>query len=324
VQQQRPCRKFDAGTMCPSFRVTRDEATAPAAAPTPLRRRCQASWRPRRLLAIWAGEAMELCFSCKGSGASARPRRHGEDEIEFLFTTSNATATRSRPPDRHCRVLRWAFTPAAAGHLRTTRRAGAGCERMTGSPATQAASLPPRPLSPRRCRVLPPGAPSSRARSACAVRRHLRQLVRAGEPGRGGAACCRRGYRVAVVVGRRRPGAVLRPHLSRHGWSGRRAPKRSRHPRGAAAARGAGCRRGRAGAVVPAEPARRVLSEARRWREGTGAGELPVRGVRRPRGRTAASGWISGRCAHGLLHGHCHQKAFAPCVGPGVRPWCRN
>jgi Fe-S oxidoreductase len=59
------CRKFDAGTMCPSYRVTRTNSTSRAGAPTRCAWRCPASSGPEGLDPR-RSEAMDLCVSCKG------------------------------------------------------------------------------------------------------------------------------------------------------------------------------------------------------------------------------------------------------------------
>lgn len=60
------CRKFDAGTMCPSYRVTRDEQHLTRGRANTLRLAVSGQLGPQALTgeAVW--EALDLCVSCKG------------------------------------------------------------------------------------------------------------------------------------------------------------------------------------------------------------------------------------------------------------------
>jgi FAD/FMN-containing dehydrogenase/Fe-S oxidoreductase len=60
------CRKFDAGTMCPSFRITRDEIHLTRGRANTLRLALSGQLGPKALLADEVAEAMDLCVSCKG------------------------------------------------------------------------------------------------------------------------------------------------------------------------------------------------------------------------------------------------------------------
>jgi ferredoxin len=60
------CRKFDAGTMCPSYRVTRDEQHLTRGRANTLRLALSASWAPTPDHRDAMHEAMDLCVSCKG------------------------------------------------------------------------------------------------------------------------------------------------------------------------------------------------------------------------------------------------------------------
>jgi Fe-S oxidoreductase len=60
------CRKFDAGTMCPSYRVTRDEKHLTRGRANTLRLALSGQLGPEGLLHEEVREAMELCVSCKG------------------------------------------------------------------------------------------------------------------------------------------------------------------------------------------------------------------------------------------------------------------
>lgn len=60
------CRKFDAGTMCPSYRVTRDEQHLTRGRANTLRLAVSGQLGPDGLASEAVREAMELCVSCKG------------------------------------------------------------------------------------------------------------------------------------------------------------------------------------------------------------------------------------------------------------------
>ena len=60
------CRKFDAGTMCPSYRVTRDEKHLTRGRANTLRLALSGQLGPDALTSNAVREAMDLCVSCKG------------------------------------------------------------------------------------------------------------------------------------------------------------------------------------------------------------------------------------------------------------------
>ncbi|HVZ42805.1 MAG TPA: FAD-linked oxidase C-terminal domain-containing protein [Ramlibacter sp.] len=60
------CRKFDAGTMCPSFRVTRDERHVTRGRANTLRLALSGQLGPDGLASDAVREALDLCVSCKG------------------------------------------------------------------------------------------------------------------------------------------------------------------------------------------------------------------------------------------------------------------
>jgi FAD/FMN-containing dehydrogenase/Fe-S oxidoreductase len=60
------CRKFDAGTMCPSFRVTRDEKHLTRGRANTLRLALSGQLGPEALRSDAVAAAMDLCVSCKG------------------------------------------------------------------------------------------------------------------------------------------------------------------------------------------------------------------------------------------------------------------
>jgi FAD/FMN-containing dehydrogenase/Fe-S oxidoreductase len=60
------CRKFDAGTMCPSYRVTRDEQHLTRGRANTLRLALSGQLGPEGLIGREVWEALDLCVSCKG------------------------------------------------------------------------------------------------------------------------------------------------------------------------------------------------------------------------------------------------------------------
>jgi len=60
------CRKFDAGTMCPSFRVTREEVHLTRGRANTLRLALSGQLGAKALSSDVVAEAMDLCVSCKG------------------------------------------------------------------------------------------------------------------------------------------------------------------------------------------------------------------------------------------------------------------
>jgi FAD/FMN-containing dehydrogenase/Fe-S oxidoreductase len=60
------CRKFDAGTMCPSFRVTRDEQHLTRGRANTLRLALSGQLGPDALQSQAVRDALDLCVSCKG------------------------------------------------------------------------------------------------------------------------------------------------------------------------------------------------------------------------------------------------------------------
>ena len=60
------CRKFDAGTMCPSYRVTRDEEHLTRGRANTLRLALSGKFGEEGLASEAVREALDLCVSCKG------------------------------------------------------------------------------------------------------------------------------------------------------------------------------------------------------------------------------------------------------------------
>jgi FAD/FMN-containing dehydrogenase/Fe-S oxidoreductase len=60
------CRKFDAGTMCPSFRVTRDESASTRGRANTLRMALSGQLGSEGIVSAEVHQALALCVSCKG------------------------------------------------------------------------------------------------------------------------------------------------------------------------------------------------------------------------------------------------------------------
>src|SRR6478736_2686248 len=60
------CRKFDAGTMCPSYRITRDEQHSTRGRANTLRLVLSGQLAGEDLAGDAVHEALDLCVSCKG------------------------------------------------------------------------------------------------------------------------------------------------------------------------------------------------------------------------------------------------------------------
>ena len=60
------CRKFDAGTMCPSYRITKDEQHVTRGRANTLRQALSGQIGTAGLASIEVKEALDLCVSCKG------------------------------------------------------------------------------------------------------------------------------------------------------------------------------------------------------------------------------------------------------------------
>ena len=251
------CRKFDAGTMCPSFRVTRDEEHvdarprqyAAARGVGPARRGLRQRGRARG-----AGSVREL------QGLQARlpdRRRHGEDEDRVrlpLAEEARAVAEgQAGGDDAEVGAVGRALPVRRQPARRAARRgAPVGAHRRPVCKAHAAAvaqrHLPVEPRGAgRECR--PPG--------RRAAGRYVQQLPRAGERARGvaraaGGGLSRRGRARECQRYGTRTAVVLRSHLSRRGARRRRETRGAAHGGGARAPCGGRCHRRRAGTVVPA------------------------------------------------------------------------
>ncbi len=238
------CRKFDAGTMCPSFRATGDEQHLTRGRANTLRLASPASSAPTRSRRRRCYDTMALCVSCKGC------KRECPTGVDMAQDEDRVPAPLSRtprplaqgPPGRVPAALRIgrvatgvAAEPARPRPVRRDAHREAG-RTLRAAPAAGVARAAVPALGRR---ALPgPRAGGVRRRAA---RRHVQQLLRARErpcraprPGGGRLPRARR------ARGGRRATPLLRPDVPgrRHGERGAR--------RGAPHGRGARARTSRA------------------------------------------------------------------------------
>src|ERR1700749_4300450 len=86
-----PCRAFDAGVMCPSFRVTRDEQHLTRGRANTLRLALTGQLGAEAMQSDALAEAMKLCVSCK---ACRRERPTGIDMAKMKIEVLAARADR--------------------------------------------------------------------------------------------------------------------------------------------------------------------------------------------------------------------------------------
>ena len=312
------CRKFDAGTMCPSFRVTRDEQHLTRGRANTLRLALSGQLGPDGLVSEQMYRTLELCVSCKGC---KRECPTGVDmaamKIEFLHHYH-----RQKPRSVRSRLIahlpRYAHTAARLAPLANLR------DRVPG-----AAALSQKLLGLAAARTLPqwrrdffrgqaeiPAGGSREVvlladtfnryfepenlRAAVAVLRAADYRVVVPEGGGPRALCCGRTYLAAGMVEEARAAATellaaVEPHVARGAAVVGLEPS---------------CLLGLRDEVpllLPGESSRAVAGRALMFEEFLleeqrgGRLELPLRAL--PERRA-------------LVHGHCHQKAFG--VMPAV------
>ncbi|MGF6298694.1 Fe-S oxidoreductase [Paraburkholderia sp. WC7.3d] len=103
------CRKFDAGTMCPSYRVTKDEQHLTRGRANTLRLAISGQLGERGLASDDVKEALDLCVSCKGC---KRDCPTGVDMAKFKI---EARAARAKTHGVRLRDRLVAFMPRYAG-----------------------------------------------------------------------------------------------------------------------------------------------------------------------------------------------------------------
>ncbi len=129
------CRKFDAGTMCPSYRATRDERHLTRGRANTLRLALSGQLGRGALASQEVKEAMELCVSCKGC---KRECPTGVDmarmKIEFLagYKARHGYTLRDRLIGYLPRYAPWAARLAPLANLGNARALRALREPITG------------------------------------------------------------------------------------------------------------------------------------------------------------------------------------------------
>ena len=93
------CRKFDAGTMCPSYRVTRDEQHLTRGRANTLRLALSGQLGSNGLLDPAVRDTMDLCVSCKGCKRDC-PTGVDMAKMKIEVRAANAKAGRLRTRDR--------------------------------------------------------------------------------------------------------------------------------------------------------------------------------------------------------------------------------
>ncbi len=181
------CRAFDAGVMCPSFRVTRDEAHLTRGRANTLRLALTGQLGADAMASDALAEAMRLCVSCK---ACRRECPTGVDmakmKIEVLAARADrhGVAPRASVWSPNCPGLRprWPRCAPLANLRNRIPALRRLAEQRLGLAADRAACPPGGATPSATRRPTPPGRP--RRRHGDAAGRHLQPLVRAGEPAR--------------------------------------------------------------------------------------------------------------------------------------------
>ncbi len=201
------CRKFDAGTMCPSYRVTRDEEHLTRGRANTLRLALSGQLGPARSPREAVRERARSVRELQGLPARVPDRRrHGEDEDRVpLPLAARARAAAQGSADRFAAALgAVGRANAVARNLRDTLPGAARlAETLLGiSSRRTLAALAPRHVPARRPST---GRRRGSGRRRRAVRRHVHQLLRAGE----------RARRARGARGRRLPRAGRRRRFRR-------------------------------------------------------------------------------------------------------------
>ncbi len=270
------CRKMQGGTMCPSFRATRDEKDSTRGRANALRLALTGEQPLKALRAEWVHDVLDLCLMCKACKSECPSNVDlAKLKAELL---SLYYQDRQRPLGHWLmanihRVNRLASLVAAAGQPHAAERPvplAAGESRRHRPP--------PQPAGAARRNAAavdgppPLGAAHGPARCA-AARRLLHQLQRAAHrPGRRGRARGRR------LHGAPRGRDLLRPGPHQQRLSCRGAPA---HPSASPAPGRPGGRRhpaARSGAELPAHVVRRMARAGTRPRD---ADDRPCRPPRR-------------------------------------------
>ena len=266
------CRKFDAGTMCPSYRATGNERDLTRGRANTLRLALSGQLGADAFTSEAMHEAMDLCVSCKGC---KRECPTGVDmakmKIEFLHHYHKRHGLLAQGPvDRLSAALRALGRAPALARQPARHPSRPGCpERIAVGPVRQALLAQ---VARRSVPVQHPRAGQEGGRGATRGRasgRHLQQLFRTRQRARRAGGARGGGLSRAPGARGRRPKrkcapAVLRPHFPRQRPGGRGKGRGAAHPRSASALRRARPAHHRAGAFVSLHPARRIQVHAAR------------------------------------------------------------
>ena len=238
-----PCRKFDAGTMCPSYRATRDEQHLTRGRANTLRLAISGQLGPDAFTSHEMKETLDLCVSCKGC------KRECPTGVDMAQDEDRVPAPLHERHGRPAKERLVACLPRYAPYAARTRGILNLRDRIPG--AARAAEAALRLLRPPLAADMAAGRGARRAGPPpprrCAG--DGRDLVLFGdtfnryfEPENLSAAervLAAAGYRLhhAAAEG---PALVLRPHLPRGGPGRRGARRGAAHARRAVAARRGG------------------------------------------------------------------------------------
>ncbi len=316
------CRKFDAGTMCPSYRVTRDEQHLTRGRANTLRLALSGQLGADALTGDAVAQALDLCVGCKGC---KRDCPTGVDmarmklEVLAQYQARHGLTVKDRLLGAPARLRRrW---PAACPGCSTCATGCRGCgragQRWFGvSARALAAALSARHLLARRRRPCSsPAAPSCWPRpsrwSCSSTPSTATSRARTRWPP---CACCRPpAIRCMRRVANAEPRCVVAARCSPPAWPSE-AKARARQLLDALAPLAA-----RGIAIVGLEPSCLLTLRDEILAMGLGADADTVAGqallLEEFLAREARAGRFAPalRPASGpmLVHGHCHQKAFA-------------
>jgi Fe-S oxidoreductase len=205
------CRKFDAGTMCPSYRVTRDEQHLTRGRANTLRLALSGQLGTEGLLDAAVRDTMDLCVSCKGCKRDC-PTGIDMAKMKIEVRAANASAGRLRARDRLV-----AFLPRYAGTASRLRWLFNLRDRVPGLPQLTNACSACRPDARcpagnrRSCAMTTCPGPSAARKSCCSSIPSTITWNRRTRARRN--ACSKRPDTPCICPGCRASGLVLRPHV---------------------------------------------------------------------------------------------------------------
>jgi hypothetical protein len=139
------CRKLAGAVMCPSFRVTGNEADVTRGRANSLRLAISGQLGPDALASDEMLETMKLCVSARAAGASAHRRRHGRDERSRCWRRQQAPRALAARPARGLPAALRALRARLAPLMNARKRSGLAwlAERLTGFRQPPAPTLAP-------------------------------------------------------------------------------------------------------------------------------------------------------------------------------------